>query len=101
MNKLLICIMFLAAPAHANMMNYKLMKKEYEGYKVSCNTCHIPKNRPLLNPYGLDLEMNDMNFYKIEGFDSDGDGFGNLTEIHGNSNPGSKDSVPSIPPFEL
>ena len=60
-----------------------------------CIACHTSNSSVgSLNPYGSDLANANRNFTAIEGDDSDGDGFTNLTEIIARTFPGNPNDFP-------
>ncbi len=59
-----------------------------------CSTCHTSNSNFGVNPYGSDLSVADDNFIAIEGMDSDGDGFSNITEIQALTFPGNANDFP-------
>ncbi|NIQ39536.1 MAG: hypothetical protein GTN81_13240, partial [Proteobacteria bacterium] len=60
----------------------------------ACITCHTSGSFDR-NPYGMDYQDNGFNFGVIETLDSDGDGFGNITEIDALTFPGDSNSQPA------
>lgn len=62
-----------------------------------CLLCH-PAGSHRVNPYGQDYSRNRGNFGAIEGLDSDGDGFTNLTEILALTFPGDPNDMPAPTP---
>ncbi len=64
----------------------------------SCDVCHdgLPPRR---NPYGTDFNLAGRRFEQIESFDSDDDGFDNITEILALTFPGDdRDNPNAMPP---
>ena len=65
----------------------------------TCNTCHSPALFNIVpnpvNYYGGDLFNNSLDFAKIEGKDSDGDGYTNIAEITARTFPGDPSSHPA------
>ena len=74
------------------------------GSKIdSCSLCHT-SSIPDLNPYGADYSGNGRSpaaLAAIEGIDSDGDGFNNLTEINALTFPGNATDKPGTPTATL
>ncbi len=62
---------------------------------ILCHTTNTNPNANLLNPYGLALQSNGVNFTAAEPLDSDGDGFNNITEINARTFPGNSASIPT------
>jgi hypothetical protein len=62
----------------------------------SCNVCHT--DPPRRNLYGTDFSVAGRDFVAIEPFDSDGDGFSNLTEITALTFPGNPLDFPGAEP---
>ncbi|MFZ3169564.1 MAG: SdrD B-like domain-containing protein, partial [Candidatus Methanoperedens sp.] len=60
----------------------------------TCSTCHT--GPPSFNAYGTDLSNNAIDFTVIESFDSDGDGFINIDEIHNLTFPGDSSDPPVV-----
>ncbi len=78
---------------------WRLFELKY-GYRTSCNTCHVDGGGSDNNDYGMafhHLGENLAAFGKLETKDSDEDGFTNLEEIKGKSNPGDPKSTPKNP----
>jgi len=59
----------------------------------TCMTCHKAKSSRK-NPYGSDYKRAGYALQAIEGEDSDGDGFANITEINAGTFPGDARSKP-------
>jgi len=91
----------------ATMENQKAFNEKYPDAKAKlgkCSTCHVkplPKKEDHeSNAYGKDLKASidpkdaakKLDFAKIEGKDSDGDGVKNGDEIKAGTNPGDKAS---------
>ncbi len=63
-----------------------------------CNICHVPAGIPSTNNYGTAYLNNGRDvaaLQTIEGADSDGDGFNNITEIDAGTFPGDAASFPA------
>jgi len=63
----------------------------------SCALCHVSESNYRLDPYGRDYSSARRDFSAIESFDSDGDGYNNITEITAMTFPGKAESVPPTP----
>lgn len=80
-----------ALPAYSRLFQAKY------GYPVSCALCHTSGGGSSTTDYGRDFlraGANSSAFAKIEGKDSDQDGFKNIDEIKAKSNPGDARSKP-------
>ncbi len=66
----------------------------------ACLLCHVnpdPNNQGTArNPYGTDFGNNGHSFTAIETFNSDGDGFINIDEIHNLTFPGNSSDFPPV-----
>jgi len=88
-----------AVPSHLDKFNTKYGTA---GSALdTCILCHGPSGPPL-NPFGADFlnrTKGNLTFNaKLEGLDSDGDGFTNIVEINARTFPGDATSHPSTPP---
>ena len=61
-----------------------------------CLICHTNPFGGARNPYGTHSRENGHNFTIIEQFDSDGDGFANIDEIHNRTFPGEAIDFPQV-----
>jgi len=86
-----------AATVYAKSSYVNSMVAAYPNIKGSklagCVTCHTSDLK--LNRYGADLAAAGMDFRKVEGKDSDRDGFSNLAEIKALTFPGDPTSKPA------
>jgi len=86
-----------AATAFAKASYVSSMVATYPNLKGSelagCVTCHTTDLK--LNRYGADLAAAGMDYRKVEGKDSDRDGFSNLVEIKALTFPGDPASKPA------
>lgn len=88
-------LMLLAVPAQA-FPNYAVLYKAKYGYLPSCLACH-DQDSWQNNKFGKEFSRAGRNlkaFDAIADKDADGDGFKNLEEIVGKSNPGDPQSTP-------
>ncbi|MDI7249797.1 MAG: S-layer homology domain-containing protein, partial [Bacillota bacterium] len=89
-----------AATVYAKASYVNSMVSTYPNIKGSklagCVTCHTSDLK--LNPYGADLAAAGMDYRKVEGKDSDRDGFSNLAEIKALTFPGDPTSKPASKP---
>ncbi|MEW6398963.1 MAG: ammonia-forming cytochrome c nitrite reductase subunit c552 [Bacillota bacterium] len=86
-----------AATAYAKAAYVNSLVSAYPNLKGSklagCVTCHTSDLK--LNRYGADLAAAGMDYRKVEGTDSDRDGFSNLAEIKALTFPGDPTSKPA------
>ena len=94
---MLLLLLVLAAPAHAEPAFARLYKQQY-GYPPSCNACHKDGGGTPLNGFGQqfkDAGEKLASFDKIAKLDGDGDGIANAVEAQAKANPGDKNSTPT------
>ncbi len=90
-----VVLFSLSTQCWASKSYLQQFKSTYSKYPAgTCKTCH--GTLPQLNPYGLEFQSKGHDFLTIEPLDSDGDGFSNIDEIKPGTNPGDKNSHPSL-----
>ena len=86
--------LFLSSVVYATPGLNKTFLEAYPQLKgttlETCSTCHMPAKEDFLNPYGLALRAQKMNFQAVEQEDSDKDGVINMTEMTNLTSPGSQ-----------
>lgn len=96
MKKLLVLIIvtFFCSSAFAMPPYLAKFKAAYPAAKAlhNCQVCHASTDK---TDFGKDYAANNHDFKAIEGFDSDADGFTNISEISKGFQPGNRDSHPA------